>query len=460
MTPDSSIDVERLLVEEYSKTVRSNGVPRDATAQTRSKTNVDDLACVITAAVSFARDNGGRLYAYQQGVYKPIGDRVICQRVKGLMQQWGLADKWTTRLANEVCEYIRVDCSELWTAPPTDTINVLNGLVDVRGRTLRPHTPDFYSAVQLPVLFDREARCPTWDSFVAAVFSADSEAIAWEILAWMMTPENSIQKAVLLLGEGSNGKSTFLRACVAFLGKVNTAALSLHKLEQDKFAAARLMGKLANICPDLPTAHLSSTSMFKALTGGDVLSAEYKFRDSFEYLPFCKLVFSANKAPQSDDATHGFFRRWQVVPFTRCFEEGATDTKNRDEMDASLSGPIELSGALNKALLAIAKIRRHGFTQTDSMREAWDDFRTATDPLTVWLDQNTLHSATAMVPKGELLAAFNRHLAEAGKPPMTKMAFGLAIKRARPAISEAQRTIKGRVQWVYTGIGFEENANG
>jgi putative DNA primase/helicase len=237
--------------------------------QQRTETNVDDLARAITAEVNFARDNGGRLYAYRDGVYKPKGELAIRQRVKGLMGQWGLAEKRTTRRASEVCEYIRVDCPELWTDPPADTINVLNGL-DIRTRTLRPHTPEFYSTVQLPVRFDPGACCPAWDNFVAEVFPADSEAIAWEIVAWLMTPENSIQKAVLLLGEGSNGKSTYLRACVAFLGKTNTAALSLHKLEQDKFAAARLMGKLANICPDLPTSHLSSTSM-SGLTGRSVI---------------------------------------------------------------------------------------------------------------------------------------------------------------------------------------------
>lgn len=89
------------------------------------------------------------------------------------------------------------------------------------------------------------------------------------------------------------------------------------------------------------------------------------------------------------------------------------------------------------------------------MRQAWDDFRTATDPLVVWLDQQTLTLPTAMVAKSGLLAAFNKHLADSGKPPMTKMAFGLAMKRARPGISEAQRTLKGRVQWVYTGIAFQ-----
>jgi len=76
--------------------------------------------------------------------------------------------------------------------------------------------------------------------------------------------------------------------------------------------------------------------MFKALTGGDVVSGEHKFKDSFEFISSAKLLFSANRPPRSDDATHGFFRRWDVVPFTRCFEPGFQGTANREELDASV----------------------------------------------------------------------------------------------------------------------------
>ena len=356
-------------------------------------------------------------------------------------------------------EYIRVDCPELWDVPPVHTLNVLNGLLDIETRKLRPHDPQFLSAVQIPVAYDPRACCPVWDQFVAAdVFPEDSEAIAWEIPAWLMTPENSIQKAVLLLGEGANGKSTYLGACASFIGRHNTAALSLHKLEQDRFAAARLVGKLANICPDLPTAHLTSTTMFKALTGGDTLSAEYKFRDSFEYVPFAKLVFSANTPPRSDDATHGFFRRWQVVPFLRSFEDGDPATRKREELDAALADPTELSGVLNKALQALRQIRKAGFTQSEAMKDAWEEFRNATDPLAVWLAQATIQLPNVMIAQTELRAAFNKYMEISGKPGMTKTAFGLALKRAAPAVESAQRTLMGRVQWVYCGICLKAEA--
>lgn len=187
--------------------------------------------------------------------------------------------------------------------------------------------------------FDPTARRPAWDKFISEVFPGDSEAIAWEIPAWLVTPDTSIQKAILLLGEGANGKSSYLRGLLAFIGKQNTSAVSLQKLENDRFSAARLIGRLANICPDLPGTDLAGTSVFKAITGGAPLMAEYKFRDSFEFIPYARLVFSANHMPKSKDASPAFFRRWLLVPFNATFVEGAPGTIPIVEPPAPASPP-------------------------------------------------------------------------------------------------------------------------
>ncbi len=104
--------------------------------------------------------------------------------------------------------------------------------------------------------------------------------------------------------------------------------------------------------------------MFKSLTGSDTINAERKFESSFEFRPYARLVFSANSAPRSDDATHGFFRRWLVIPFNRTFDE--KDAVPRAVLDARLSSPGELSGLLNKALDALPAIRAGRFTESES----------------------------------------------------------------------------------------------
>ena len=123
----------------------------------------------------------------------------------------------------------------------------------------------------------------------------------------MITPDRSIQKAVALIGEGGNGKGVFLQLAPNFVGTKNVAHLSLQKLETDRFAPARLYGKLANICSDLPGEQSTGSAVFKSITGCNRITAEFKYRDSFEFRPFARLLLSANHLPASRDASKAFF---------------------------------------------------------------------------------------------------------------------------------------------------------
>jgi putative DNA primase/helicase len=241
---------------------------------------------------------------------------------------------------------------------------------------------------------------------------------------------------------------------LAFIGRRNASAVSLHKLENDRFSVARLVGKLANICPDLPSTDLTGTSVFKAITGGDELLAERKFEQSFEFTPYSRLVFSANHLPKSQDASGAFFRRWVVVPFERTFQPGAPGTIPRGELDARLADPSELSGVLNKALLALASIRERGFSECESTRRAMDEFRQTTDPLSVWLDRNTIVHPEGVIPADRLWDEYNRECVAKGRPTISKNALGRAIVQLRPVVEKRQRTINGLLAWCYVGIGM------
>lgn len=410
------------------------------------------LATAMLETESFAKDEGSSLYFYDAGYYHPKGPHRIKARVKSLMQDWQCSDKWSSHKQDEVVKYIQADPPSLQLSPPLGLLNLRNGLLDLSTAQLLPHTPGFLSVVQLPVAYDPDATCPAWTRFVEQTFPEDTQDLPWEIVAWLMTADTSMQKAVLLLGEGANGKSVFLAGVTAFLGLRNCANLSLHKLEADRFAPARLLGKLANICPDLPAAHLVGTSMLKAITGGDSIDAERKYAEGFSFTPFARLIFSANHPPQSPDASHAFFRRWLCVPFTRTFEGAAA--RPRGELDAELAAPEELSGLLNMALAALPRVKQHGVAETASMKEAWSEFRTVTDPLAVWLDRETLAEPTAVITKERLWKAYNAACERTGRPVTTSQSFGAALKRLRPDLQEAQRTEGGRKMWSWLGLGL------
>jgi len=416
-----------------------------------------ELAKVIKTDAHFARDAGALLYHFEGGVYKPTGARFIERRTKELCESLGKTKSWNPELAARIEAWIAVDAPELWERPPLDTINVLNGLLNVTTRELGAHDPCHLSPVQIPVTFDPAATCPSIAQFVADTFPHDSQHLAFELAAWLMTPDTSIQKAGLLIGEGANGKSVFLSLLLAFLGRDNVSALSLHRIEADKFCAARLVGKLCNIGSDLPTAALTGTSVFKGIVGGDMLTAERKFAMSFEFLPFVRLLFSANSPPRSEDSSAGFFRRWLVIPFSRLFDESDPKTVPRAELDALLSQADELSGLLNKALDALPVIRAGRFNETASTRDALAEFRATTDPLGIWLDQNTVERADGMVVKDQLRSAYSKVCQDNGRPILGDVQFTAALKRLRPRVQAAQRRVDGRNTRVFTGIGFVTN---
>lgn len=451
-----------------STTIRANGAT-GASASANGKTEISKaeleaalepkwrapkVAGLITAEHHFARDEGDALYIYEKGVYRAKGER----RIKALAKRLIPSSAWSTHLVNETIEYIRADARRLWEAPPLDVLNLENGLLDIKRRKLSAHTPEHLSWVQLPVCYDARARCPGWEKQIKETFPEDAvkAGTAWEIVAWLMLPLKTTQKALLLLGPGGSGKSTFLNALIAFLGgRNNVTGLSMQTLETVRFATARLIGKLANICPDLPSKHLETSDVFKKLTGGDfMIPGEYKFRDSFDFTSFVRLVFSANQPPQSKDASDAFFQRWYVLPFTTVYRGTKRECDQR-KLHAKLTTPAELSGVLNRALDVLARVSRSGLTVTQSMRKAFLEFQEVTDPLAVVLAQKTVDSPKDFISCARLLDVCNDALHMNGNPLINRTSLGRELKRLRPKLKEVQRTVDGKPKVnCYLGIAL------
>ncbi len=260
------------------------------------------------------------------------------------------------------------------------------------------------------------------------------------------------------MGEGGNGKSAFCQLCTSFVGERNVVHLSLQKLENDRFASARLYDRLANICPDLPSSQLEDSAVFKAITGCDRITAELKYRDAFEFRPFARLIFSANHFPAARYGTQAYFDRWLLIPFERRYRGSKRDIP-REALDARLSVPQELSGALNRALPALRRLRESNrFSETGSVRRTCAEFELAGDPFRSWLEMETVRVPSTSISQSLLHAEYA--CVQANRAPMTKQMFGRLLKKYTPNLREFQKTIDGTKQWMYGGIGLrKENSN-
>lgn len=143
-----------------------------------------------------------------------------------------------------------------------------------------------------------------------------------------------------------------------------------------------------------------------------------------------------------------------MVPFTRGFR-GTTDEIPRPVLDARLAAPTELSGVLNRALDALeAMQQRGGFAESASLRAAYAEFRDTTDPVAVWFEIATVEGPDMLVTKAQLMAVYNTEAERAGRPPLTATAFGRALRRLRPDLTDRQRKVRGKLQWAWIGLGL------
>ena len=383
---------------------------------------------------------GGQLYVYHDGVYRADGDAFVRRRSADI-----LGDRWTRARADEAAAYLLATTPQLWERPPLDTVNVRNGLLDVTSDDLHPHSPDFLSCVQIGAAFDPTAACPTIERFIKEVFPSDVVDLAYELAGHLMIPDTSPQRAVMLVGAGANGKTTYARTLETFLGgAVNVSAITLQALDSNRFAAAGLFGKLANIATDLDAEALKSSAMFKAVASGDPITAERKYGAPFTFAPFARLLFSANEPPPTHDTSFAFFRRWIIIPFDQTFTGKAADPHLLEK----LTTPAELSGLLNFALEGLLCLReRGGFTQADSLTIAAEDFRTAVDSAAAFVSEQCLLSLDHRTGQAALYDAYKTWCLAVGRSPLSARRFNQLVRSLLPDPQAMLLIVDGRPHW-------------
>src|SRR5215469_9171016 len=194
------------------------------------------------------------------------------------------------------------------------------GLLNIHTLEFTEHSPNYLSLVQLPIKYDPKAICSNVLKFLGQVLKPKDVFTALELFGYCLYRTSKYQKALLCVGKGANGKSTFLLLFEHFLGKKNTGHVSLQDIASNRFATAGLYGKLANVFADLKNDKLANTGVFKMLVSGDPMKAEKKHCQPFDFENYAKLFFSANQIPQSEDKSYAYFRRWIIFFFENIFE--------------------------------------------------------------------------------------------------------------------------------------------
>jgi putative DNA primase/helicase len=268
-------------------------------------------------------------------------------------------------------------------------IPMRNGVLDRRTRELRPHSPETSSTFTLPISYDAEATCPLNDSQVQLSIAPDAHEYFWEFVASMLFPSQAMKTkcAWMLYGPGGNGKSVWFSLIRRLLGSDAVGGVSyVHMTEQNVFKIEDLRGKRSEIDDDVSKAHLKDASVLKKLIAGDPVWAERKGKQGSTLRFHGSMAFGTNSLLTAPEYTEGWFRRWRYLHLP-----SEIDTQSLSFDEEILFTDVELSGVFNRALDALERIEKRGFTVPGSSQRVERLFREAgrTGIIKEWLNDPT-----------------------------------------------------------------------
>jgi putative DNA primase/helicase len=364
----------------------------------------------------------GFYYEYANGVFASIKEDIIKRIIKKK-----LGDKFTQNKANEILHSLRVDIAlnDSEELNKSNLLNLKNGMFDLQILTLSVHSPEHKSTIQLPVNYNTEAKCDKWLKTLQEIFKDELEKtdVLQEFFGLCLTKEQKYEKALFLIGEGANGKSTILHILQQILGKKNYSSVPL-ELFNNQHYTANFYNRLANISIETNAKSSVYDSLMKAVITGDTISADFKYQNVIQFNPFCKLIFALNNMPRVDDKTDAFYRRLIIIRFNRQFDEEVQNKNLKYELEA------ELDGIFLWMLNGLKRLIERGyFERPEVIKKEIDEYRKENNNVLTFVEEECNLEPNSIISKRSLYIAYNEWCKRNGYRSLAIKKFGKELTK-------------------------------
>ena len=332
----------------------------------------------------------------------------------------------------------KFDVDPMVLATATDWVNLETGVA---------HPPDANILVSkaTEVSYFKNAECPTFLTFVDDIFEGNMELIRFvqNAIGYSLTGSTREQCLFIMIGDGANGKSTFINVINKLLGTYGTTAAA-------QTLIANGGNSIGDDLVDLVGARLISVSeteegqslaeaKIKQMTGGDTLKGRPLYGNYVEFTIQGKLWLATNSLPQINNSDHGIWRRITAIPFNRTF--------SASEQDKGLTGKLlaELPGILNWAIAGCLDWQENGLQAPTIVQDQVAEYRSSMDSISEFLQEECAISSEHSCTATQLYAAYRTWCVSIGKRAKTKTAF----KRAIGGIQDVyQKRLSSGLYWM------------
>lgn len=359
-----------------------------------------------------------QLCTYQNGIYTPTVDALERAIIKELPVLRDSQIKEVTKRLWRVCQPKQ--------QAPATLIAFSNGIYDLTDDEFREFNPSSVILNRVPWAYNPDANSELLNHTLDRLACGDAQirALLEEAVGYCLYRRNELGKAFILIGDKSNGKSTFLDMVKTMLGYGNTSSLDLNELN-DRFKTAELFGKLANIGDDIGDEFIANASTFRKLVTGEYITAERKGQDPFEFSNYSKLMFSANSIPRIKDKTGAVQRRLVIVPFDARFTVDDPDFRPFIKYELREQPVME-----HLIVLGLAGLKRlldtRKFTEPPKVKTATEEYRQYNNPILGFIDEVGT-DAIENEPTKNVYRSYKEHCMANNFQPLSNVEFSRQI---------------------------------
>ena len=301
--------------------------------------------------------------------------------------------------------------------------------IDLRtGQPSNPN-PNMLVSKAISVSYEPKAECPVFLNFLNDVFENNQELISFvqQAVGYSLTGSTSEQCLFIMIGDGANGKSTFINVINKLLGSYGTTAAS-HTL------IANGGGSIGDDLVDLIGARLITVSeteegqslaeaKIKQMTGGDTLKARPLYGTFVEFSIIGKLWLATNSLPQINNTDHGIWRRIKAIPFNRTFMA--------KEQDKNLSDKLleELPGILNWAIQGCLEWQKDELQTPQIIEDQVAEYKSAMDSISQFIQDECELGKEHSHAASKFFQAYRDWCSGAGRKPQSQTAFKRSLEK-------------------------------
>lgn len=375
----------------------------------------------------------GQLCIYHNGIYVSGQKHIEAEMIKHI-------PNLNKSKRNEVLTYLDLLISENTEPSNAKYIAFKNGIYNIETDEFLSFSPDYIITNKINFNYNPDAYFEVADIVLDKLACNDDQIrdLLEEAIGYVMYRRNELRKAFILLGDKSNGKSTYLDMIKTMLGDENTCALDLKELG-DRFKTAELFGKLANIGDDIGDDFIPNPAIFKKLTSGDRLNAERKGQDPFDFNNYAKFLFSANNIPRIKDKSGAVISRLIIIPFNASF------TKDDPDYDPYIKYKLRKNESMEYLIqLGLDGLKRvlknRAFTTSEKVQKELEEYEENNNPILLFFKEEP---KIENEPTSEVYRKYNEFCTGNSFTPMSNIEFSKQVKK-RFDFEIVNKTIRGR----------------